>query len=122
MENFDVKKSDIWMLGEETTKEEDRVVRTATPGTVVYKPVMGFGKVEIERYVVLNLYADHGGGYCIVVARLRRAELDSYAALDRKVTSWKRFKFNNEMGDFYTRKEDAEYIARCHVRKISETI
>ena len=112
MKTFNLKTSDIYDSSETLGNEEERFERLIALGSVLYQPTIVYNKVVIEKFTVINarnlsdqklliiLRADKGGD---VIAR------------------WKSIKYNYEMSSYYSRKEDALYIAKEFVKKILES-
>jgi hypothetical protein len=110
MENYNPKTSDISHISEQLGSEDERFERLIEIGRTLYKPVINvFGKVIIEEHTVINARNALDRKLLIVLKGKNESS---------QIVHWKSIKYNFEMGCYFSRKEDAIYIVKEHLRKI----
>jgi hypothetical protein len=113
MKNYNPKTSDISHISETLGDDKERFERLIALGTTLYKPVIKFSEVQIEEYTVINARNALNGKLLIVLQNKRG---------DSHIAHWKSIKYNFEMGCYFSKKEDAIYIAKEHLNKIINSI
>jgi hypothetical protein len=109
MKNYNPKTSDISHVSESLGDEKERFERLIELDRTLYKPVVSFDKLCIEEYTVINARNALNAKLLIVLQDKRGSN---------QIVHWKSIKFNYEMGCYFSRKEDAIYIAKEHLKKI----
>lgn len=113
MTNAELNSSDIYGLMDFPKDEQERFERLIKVGSTLYKPSIQFNKVVIEKFTVVNSRNVTDQKLLII---LKPESGDPIFA------RWKRIKFNDGFEDYYSRKEDAIYIARKHIKKLVDSV
>ena len=112
--NYDPKKSDIFGESETITDNDKRFEDLITIGNTLFRASILFGRAHIEEFTVINA-RNLTTQKLLIVLRPKGRGADI-------VVKWKSIKFNYELSDFYSRKEDAIYILKEYLKKINDSI
>lgn len=106
-ENYDPLNSDIYGYGTILNNDE-RFKHLISLGQILYRPRIIGLTCEIEEFIVINSHNALNGKLLIVLQGSR----------DAHIARWKSIKFNDEFSDYYSRREDAVFIAKLKINEM----